>query len=157
ADTGAGSLRATISAAAWGDVIQFDPSLNGQTILVATQLSVTKALSIDGPGADMLAISGGNTTRIFFATAPLTLAGLTLKNGLGDGGALFVSRARATVSGCNFKDNSTPNGLGGAIYNPGSPLEFTNCKFLRNTASSFVLGGVLFDAPCVLVTMEDCL
>src|ERR1044071_1239678 len=63
ADTGAGSLRATISAAASGDVIQFDPSLNGQTILVATQLSVPKTLSIEGPGADLLAISGGNTTR----------------------------------------------------------------------------------------------
>ena len=150
-------MRATITAAASGDEIQFDPSLNGQTILVATQLSVTKTLSIEGPGADLLAISGGNTTRIFFATAPVTLSGLTLKNGLGDGGALFVSRARATVGGCNFTDNSTPNGLGGAIYNPGSPLEFTNCKFLRNTASGFGLGGVFFGAPGVAVTMTDCL
>src|SRR6185503_16681465 len=53
--------------------------------------------------------------------------------------------------------NSTPNGLGGALYNPGSPLDFTNCKFLRNTASGFGLGGVFFGAPGVAVTMTDCL
>ncbi len=64
ADTGAGSLRATISAAASGDVVQFDPSLNGQVILVASELSVTRELKIEGPGEDQLAISGGNRSRI---------------------------------------------------------------------------------------------
>src|SRR3954468_14133240 len=156
ADSGAGSLRATISAAVSGDVIQFDPSLAGQAIVLASQLSVTKALTINGPGADQLAISGGNRVRIFSATAPLTLTGLTLQNGLGDGAALFVSRTRATVIGCNFTDNAPPNGLGGAIYHPGSPLELTNCKFLRNTASGFGLGGVFFGSTGVAVTMTDC-
>ncbi|HZE57649.1 MAG TPA: choice-of-anchor Q domain-containing protein [Chthoniobacterales bacterium] len=156
ADTGAGSLRATISAAVSGDVIQFDPSLNGQVILLASELSVTRELKIDGPGADQLAISGGNRIRIFSATAPLTLTGLTLKNGFGDGGALFVLRSRATVIGCNFTENSAPNKLGGAIYYPGSPLELTNCKFLRNTASGFGLGGALFGSRGVSVTMTDC-
>ncbi|MGZ4238391.1 MAG: hypothetical protein ACXVWT_20180, partial [Solirubrobacteraceae bacterium] len=32
ADSGAGSLRAAIAASAAGDTINFDPSLNGQTI-----------------------------------------------------------------------------------------------------------------------------
>src|SRR4051794_25274705 len=155
ADTGAGSLRAIIGAAASGDVIQFDPSLNGQVILLASELSVTRELKIDGPGADQLAISGGNRIRIFSATAPLTLTGLTLKNGFGDGGALFVLRARATVIGCNFTENSAPNKLGGAIYYPGSPLELTNCKFFRNTASGG-LGGALCGSKDVPVTMTDC-
>ena len=156
ADTGPGSLRATISAAVSGDLIQFDPSLTGQTIVLATPLSVTKSLTINGPGADNLAISGGKRVRIFSATAPLTLTGLTLQNGLGDGAALFVSRTRATVIGCNFTDNAAPNGLGGAIYNPGSPLELTNCRFLHNTASGFGLGGVFFGSTGVAVTMTDC-
>src|SRR5216110_3325326 len=155
-DSGPGSLRATIAAAASGDVIQFDPSLNGQVILLASELSVTRELKIDGPGADQLAISGGNRIRIFSATAPLTLTGLTLKNGFGNGGALFVLRSRATVTGCNFTENSAPNKLGGAIYYPGSPLELTNCKFLRNTASGFGLGGALFGSRGVSVTMTDC-
>jgi predicted outer membrane repeat protein len=156
ADNGAGSLRASIAGAAAGDVIQFDPSLSGQVILLATPLNVIRDLRIDGPGADQMTISGGNRTRIFSATAPLTLTGLTLKNGLGDGGALRVTRARATAIGCTFTDNAAPNGLGGAIYNPSSPLELRDCKFSRNTASGFGLGGVFYGSSGVAVTMTDC-
>lgn len=155
-DTGSGSLRATIAAAAAGDVIQFDPSLNSQVILLASQINVTRELRIDGPGADKIAISGDNRTRIFSATAPLILSGLTLKNGLGDGGALLVTRARASAIGCIFSDNAAPNGLGAAIYNPGSPLELTSCKFSRNTATGFGLGGVFYGSTGIAVTMTDC-
>src|SRR4051812_37726006 len=95
ADTGPGSLRATIGAAASGDVIQFDPSQNGQVILLSSELKVSRALRIDGPGADQLAISGGNRVRIFSVEAPLTLTGLTLKNGLGNGAALSVLFSQA--------------------------------------------------------------
>jgi predicted outer membrane repeat protein len=157
ADTGPGSLRAVLGAAASGDVIQFDPSLNGQVILLASQISVTKAVTIEGPGADKIAISGGNRTRIFSVTAPLTLTGLNLKNGLGDGGALFVLRASARVIDCTFMDNAAPDGLGGAVYNPGSPVEFSHCTFSRNTASGFGLGGVFFGSPNAPVTMTDCI
>jgi predicted outer membrane repeat protein len=155
-DNGPGSLRDTIAAAAAGDVIQFDPSLTGQVVLLASQIKVTRELQIRGPGADKLSISGGNHTRIFFVTAPLTLTDVTLENGLGDGAALYVSQARASVSGCVFADNAAPNGLGGAIYNPGSPLEFSNCTFVRNSANGFGLGGVFFGAPNAKVTMTDC-
>lgn len=154
-DSGPGSLRETIRSAVAGDVIQFDPSLNGQVILLASELSVTKALRIDGPGADQLAISGANRVRIFSATAPLTLSGLTLKNGRGDGAALYVLRASATVIGCSFVDNSAPNGLGGAIYTPGSPLEVTNSKFSSNTAHGG-LGGVFYGSGGVAAMMTDC-
>jgi predicted outer membrane repeat protein len=156
-DNGAGSLRATISSAAPGDVIHFDPFLNGQVILLASQLTTTRELTIEGPGADQITISGGNRTRIIFASAPLTLVGVTLKSGLGDGGALLVMRARASVSRCNFVDNAAPNGLGGAIQNPGSPVEFSHCKFSRNTATGFGLGGVFFGSPDAAVTMTDCI
>jgi len=156
ADTGAGSLRGQIAAAVAGDVIQFDPSLNGQVIVLASSLTVTKALQIEGPGADKLAISGADRTRILSATAPITLLGLTLKNGRGDGGALLVTRARATVIGCAFIDNSAPNGLGGAIYNPSSPLQLTNCTFSHNTADQFGLGGAFFGSRGAEVTMTDC-
>jgi predicted outer membrane repeat protein len=156
ADNGPGSLRAGIGVAAAGDVIQFDPALNGQVILLATQISITRELRIEGPGADKITISGGNRTRIFFATAPLTLSGVNLKNGLGDGAALYVLRTRANVAGCTFTDNAAPNGLGGAVYNPSSPVEFRNCAFSGNTASGFGLGGVFFGSRAAPVTMTDC-
>ena len=156
-DNGPGSLRATIAAAAAGDVIQFDPSLNGQVILLASQINVTRELTIDGPGANKITISGGNRTRILSATAPLTLSGVTLTNGLGSGGALLVSRARARVTGCTFSDNAAPNGTGGAIYNPGSSLDLSSCRFSGNTAAGFGLGGAFYGSPGVAVTMTDCI
>jgi len=155
-DNGPGSLRATIAAAAAGDVIQFDPSLNGQVILLATQINVTRAVTIDGPGATNITISGGNHTRILSATAPLALGGVTLKNGFGNGGALLVSRTRATVTGCAFTDNAAPNGTGGAIYNLASALDLSRCTFSGNTAAGFGLGGAFYGSPGVAVTMTDC-
>ena len=156
ADNGPGSLRASIGSAVAGDVIQFDPALHGQVILLTTQLNIPRELRIEGPGADKITISGGNRTRIFFATAPLTLTGLNLKNGLGDGGALYVLRARANVIGCSFTENAAPNGLGAAVYNPGSPIQFSHCTFSKNTASGFGLGGAFCGSPNVPVTMTDC-
>src|ERR1700712_603539 len=69
-DTGSGSLRAGITAAAPGDTITFDPSLNGQTIVLTSgQIAINKTLTINGPGATNLAISGNNTSRIFNISA----------------------------------------------------------------------------------------
>src|SRR5437762_10863248 len=65
-DSGAGSLRAEIAAANSKDTIVFAPSLDGQTIaLTSGELAITKSLTIQGPGAGLLAISGGNTWRVF--------------------------------------------------------------------------------------------
>src|SRR6266850_8363457 len=69
ADSGTGSLRAAIAAAGNGDTIQFDPALNGQSItLTSGELTVDKNITIDGPGANQLAVkksSGAPDFRIF--------------------------------------------------------------------------------------------
>ena len=65
-DSGAGSRRAKIAAAASGDTIVFDESLVGQTItLTCGELAITRSLTIDGPGASILTVSGSNTSRVF--------------------------------------------------------------------------------------------
>src|SRR5262245_21293910 len=52
ADSGPGSLRAAIAAAAGGDTIVFDRALTGQTIaLMSGELGIARDLSIVGPGA----------------------------------------------------------------------------------------------------------
>ena len=59
-DSGAGSLRAAITAAASGATINFAHSLIGQTIkLTSGELTIAKSLDIDGPGAGQLTVSGG--------------------------------------------------------------------------------------------------
>src|SRR5215468_4883251 len=67
ADSGPGSLRAAITSAnttPGADVIQFAPGLKG-TIPLASELSVTDALTINGPGANQLTVSGNDATRVF--------------------------------------------------------------------------------------------
>ena len=50
-DSGAGSLRDTIAASRSGDLINFDPSLNGQTIILTSgELAISWSLDIEGPG-----------------------------------------------------------------------------------------------------------
>jgi hypothetical protein len=87
---GDGSMRGEIAAAASGDTINFDPSLVGQTIaLTGGELAVTKSLDIEGLGAAQLAISGNNASRVFdiSAGATVTLAGMTITDGMANGSA----------------------------------------------------------------------
>jgi hypothetical protein len=64
-DSGAGSLRAAIAASASGDTIDFAPALNGQTIILSSgRLVIDKALTISGPGAGSLTISGGHNDTV---------------------------------------------------------------------------------------------
>jgi hypothetical protein len=95
-DSGAGSLRDAIKNANRGDTIVFASSLNGQTItLTSGQLAISKSLDIEGPGPHLLVISGNNASRVFDISqnqkpVAVTIAGLTIENGMdsgGDGGA----------------------------------------------------------------------
>src|SRR6516162_2273361 len=82
-DSGAGSLRDTITSAQSGDTIVFAPSLDGQTItLTSGELAINKSLDIEGPGASKLAISGNNASRLFNISqnqnpVAVTIAGVT--------------------------------------------------------------------------------
>ncbi|MGE5660570.1 MAG: hypothetical protein ACM37W_28610, partial [Actinomycetota bacterium] len=82
-DSGVGSLRATISAAAAGDIITFDPSLANKTItLTSGQLAITKDLTLDAASASNLTISGNNSSRILeVGSVKFTLKNLKLTQG----------------------------------------------------------------------------
>jgi predicted outer membrane repeat protein len=145
-DGSSGTLRATIAAAARGDTINFDSSLNGQTItLNGSELLINKPLNIQGPGADQLAISGNHLSRVFESYgSPVTLAGLTIEYGNsgfsgnygplteGRGGGIY-SEGALTVSNCVFSGNSSATS-GGAIAEVNLPLTLTGCIFSGNTA-----------------------
>ena len=62
-DSGAGSLRAAIASTAAGGTVTFAPGLEG-TIPLAGELTIDKDLTIDGPGARKLAISGNDASRV---------------------------------------------------------------------------------------------
>ena len=149
-DSAPGSLRQTITDANPGDIITFDPGLNGQTITLSSILSITKDLTISGPGAASLAISGGGTSQLFQVTGAtaFTLQNLTLANGSAlNGGALVDNPASTTtITGCVFSANSA-SGNGGAINTAGT-MTISNTLFSGNSAA--VEGGAIFNNDATL-------
>jgi predicted outer membrane repeat protein len=144
-DSGAGSLRADIAAAQSGDTIAFSKSLKGQTITLAGgELLVNKNLTIQGLGAGQLAISGGNSSRVFEVAAGVqaTLSGLTIRDGDagaatvaftaydGDGGAI-LNWGALTVSASTVSGNTADTG--GGIFSPGA-LTVSNSTVSGNIA-----------------------
>src|SRR5688572_7339484 len=97
-DSDAGSLRQAVldaNATPGADTIDF--SVTGTITLTSGQLTVTDDLTIDGPGAASLTVSGNNTTRVMqVAGATLYLDGLTVANGHANAGGGIVNNFDAT-------------------------------------------------------------
>jgi hypothetical protein len=153
-----GSLRYEIDAAAGGDTIVFDSSLNGQTITLAgSELMIAKNLTIQGPGASQLTISGGYYSRIFEvdgATTNANLSGLSLVNGAGavDDPFLYGDGIGWSGGGNSSSTTDSPvDGHGGAIWN-GGILTVNGCNLAYNSAdvnysgSATYLGGAIYNA-----------
>jgi hypothetical protein len=153
-NSGHGSLRAEIAAAHSGDTIVFSPRLDGKTItLTSGELDITKNLTIRGPGAGKLTISGNNPiwylgfgTRVFEVAqnTTVTLSGLKISNGSGhasvssvapwDGyGAGILNHGTLTVSACTISNNSVGN-EGGGIFSDGT-LTVSGCTVSGNSAA----------------------
>lgn len=85
------TLRAAIeeaNALAGPDTIFFGPAITGQINLGSMLPPLNSDLVIEGPGADMLTISGADNVRIFYAkSGDITINHLTLTNGMALGGS----------------------------------------------------------------------
>jgi hypothetical protein len=147
ADSGDGSLRAQVAAAANGDTINFDPGVRGTIRLTSGELLLDKNLIIQGPGATLLAVSGNNASRVFEVAAGVgvTWSGLSVTGGRTadrGGGALVNGGAALGLSDLNFNGNvvsvsSTAASLsaaGGGLWNAGA-LTLTNVALSGNSVS----------------------
>jgi predicted outer membrane repeat protein len=148
-DSGAGSLRAAIAAAHGGDSIAFaipttDPGYNPTTGaftigLSSGELLISRNITINGPGADKMTISGGKKNFRVFEVANglknVVLSGLTIRDGLVQyAGGGILNHGTLTVSTCVVSDNSA-TGSGGGLFNDYTgTLTVTNCTISRNTA-----------------------
>jgi hypothetical protein len=145
-DSGAGSLRDAIKHAKSGDTIAFTASLDGQAItLTSDQLTINKSLDIEGPGANLLAISGNDLNRVFNIPEGLTvtIAGLTITHGragtntkgdTGAGGGGILNAGTLTVASDVLSSNHAED-HGGAISNlPAAVLTTTDSTFINNQA-----------------------
>ena len=89
-------------------------------ILLTHTLHVTDDLTIYGPGADLLAVSGNGALRVFDIDAGVTVAisGLMIRDGQADdGGAGISNRGALTLREVVLTDNQSTADDGGAIYN----------------------------------------
>jgi len=127
-DGSAGTLRSQIAAAAADDTIVFQNGLTGTIVLDGTQINIDKSLTIQGPGANVLLISGNNSTPILFTNAPIRISGVTLTQGKGSG---IRNSGTLTLTNCTILN--TNNGSG--ILNFG-PLTVTNCTISGNAGPS---------------------
>jgi hypothetical protein len=158
-DGSAGTLRAVLAAAHSGDTIQFARALDGQTItLTQGQLVVNQGVTIDGPGASELAISGNSASRLFEigSGGKVTISGLTLTDGIATDGAAVLNAGNLTLSqdvlsadvaqgvagGGLFGDGA---GRGGAVENEaGATLTVSQSAFTGDLALGGTGGGNAF-------------
>ena len=120
-DAGAGSLRQAIADAADGGTIQFDPSIAGGTISLATgQLVIDKSLTIEGPVPGGMTVDGASNGRVFNigqTTGGVTLRNLTISGGLiSDAGAGIASAGHLTLDHLLIAGNQNTAGVGGGLY-----------------------------------------
>jgi hypothetical protein len=132
-DSGAGSLRQAIADAAPGDTITF--AVSGTITLTSGELAVTKNLTISGPGAASLAISGNVLSRVINNSAHLALSGLTIRNGEAGagtgGGILNAGSGVLTISHSVITANRAQRG-GGVFNSPGGQLQVTDSTVSAN-------------------------
>jgi CSLREA domain-containing protein len=108
-------------------------------------LFINTNMNIQGPGANLLSIDGGNSVLIFYVSSKtVSISRLTITNGNGNkfgggfgGGILNIGSL--TVSNCTFSGNYAS--YGGGIYNPGTTVTVSNSTFSGNTAQEG--GGIL--------------
>jgi len=135
-DSGAGSLRNAIASAGPGDTIQFQ--VTGTITLTSGKLAIGQNLTINGPGASQLAVSGNQLSAVFeiASGATVSLSGMTIKNGLPDnafGGGVF-SYGTLTIANCVVTGNVAKGGYGGGIGSYG-PVTITGSTISGNSAS----------------------
>ncbi len=138
-----------------GSVIEFDPTVFGspRTITVRSTLELTEADGpevIDGPGANLVTVSGKNKMGVFGVSngVTATLAGLTIADGNATDGGGINNVGTTTVTESTIDNNSASNN-GAGIFNAGT-MTVTDSTIDNNSASSN--GGGIFNAGAMIVT-----
>ncbi len=142
-----GSLRYAVNNAADGDTITFANSGIGTITLINGALVVNSNVTIQGPGAILLTLSGNNVSPVFqiYAAGTVSLSGVTIANGNDsqNGGGIdhIYTSGTLDVNACAFYANTTVAG-GGAIANGGGTLLIERSTFSGNSSEA---GGALFN------------
>ncbi|MBX7106697.1 MAG: right-handed parallel beta-helix repeat-containing protein, partial [Gemmataceae bacterium] len=166
-NAGAGSLRQAILDAnldaGSASTITFDPTAfaSAQTITLTSEIAVSGSVSINGTGADRLALKGSGATRAFNVSGAgnivVNFAGLTLTGfapSAGTGGAVQVADEYVTFDGVAVRGNTSPFQGGGVGFTAtGGKLTVLNSEVSGNTAAGD--GGGLYTANTNQVVIRN--
>jgi hypothetical protein len=147
-DAGPGSLRQAIADTPIAGTVDFMQGLSGTITLTSGTLTINKILTITGPGASIITVSGNKAQQVFSIPSPFTVAisGLTIAKGgisYSPGGAGISNGGALTLTGCILSDNS----IGAGIYNTGN-LTVISCTFSGNSGGGIFNGGALTVTSC---------
>ncbi|MEW6210362.1 MAG: choice-of-anchor Q domain-containing protein [Acidobacteriota bacterium] len=156
-DSGAGSLRQAITdanAMMGADTIDFQAGLTGTITLTSGQLpTITQDLTITGPGAASLTVSGNNASRVFEIAAGVTvmISDMTISNGsvTGFGGGI-LNLGTVTIQNSTLSGNSASDG--GGIFNLDGTMTLTNSTLSGNSAN---LGGGILNNISGTMTIQN--
>jgi CSLREA domain-containing protein len=152
--TGSGcSLREAIAEATAGQEIDF--SVTGTITLTNGELTINKNLTITGPGAGSLAISGGGIYRVLhvYPGITLNLTNITITNGNAGGNRGGGINNEGTLNISNSDVFSNTAASGGGIYNEGT-VDISNSDVFSNKTTAGPGGGICTKGT--LVDISDC-
>jgi hypothetical protein len=164
-DGSPGSLRYEVQQAnttPGPDVVRFAHGLHG-TIALDTawgQINITDAVTVNGPGADQVTVSGQDASRVFAVGSGVkaTLAGLTIAHGKAAMGGGIDNAGALTVRDSILSDNQAAGGAGGGgIVNEAAAGLTLDHSLLNNNqatagAGADVFGGGLLNYGSATVT-----
>jgi CSLREA domain-containing protein len=132
------SLREAVQAAdqrEGADTIEFANVVTGSVIVLAHgELTIRRALTIAGPGASKLSVSGNGLSRVFrMPGGHVAISGIAIQDG----------RETATPTGPTCPNSSAPAfTLGGGILEVAGALKLDRVK-VRNNVVTTALGGII--------------
>ena len=125
---------------------RFADGLQGTIGLTSGELGITGSLRIDGPGANVLAVSGSRQSRIFSIsgnTTDVEITRLTLADG--------------SATGTTMMGPLGPVTLGGAIFNNGGDLIVSQVTLADNKVVGVnAAGGAIANVFGATLTVDRC-
>jgi hypothetical protein len=169
ASSGAGTLRQAVLDAAPGDTITFAPDVSGTINLAGNPLWITKSLTITGPGADVLALTGAGAASTFDlpfnqSNLQVAISDLTIRNnttivgGTTPGISVRGTNNTLTLTNSTLRDNTSFAGSmsAGALYiAAGNRATVISTTFSGN--STFVPPGSAINNEGALVLINSTL
>ena len=129
-DGATNTLRFLIAASGPNDTIDF--SVSGTIILLTGEIGIGRNLTINGPSATSVIVSGNNSSRVFnISGGVVNISRLTIANGrivgtsgmpptagsgAGNGGGI-LNQGTLNLGSCTFVNNAAIGGSGGSSVN----------------------------------------